>query len=137
MLTYNDRGLAVSGDHTHYWSATRSEVADLSESAYKYYLFDRWDSSGYVTGDKDINAVFDSCEYVQNYFKGKDISTMRPVEIYAMTKLAKEQEVVSEKDSISFDMGTDYTFEDIKEKTLISQETVFTGSNYVVYKSYL
>lgn len=106
-------------------------VYTAEESAYKYYLFDRWDSSGYVTGDKDINAVFDSCEYVQNYFKGKDISTMRPVEIYAMTKLAKEQEVVSEKDSISFDMGTDYTFEDIKEKTLISQETVFTGSNYV------
>ncbi len=40
MLTYNDRGLAVSGDHTHYWSATRSEVADLSESAYKYYVDD-------------------------------------------------------------------------------------------------
>ena len=40
MLTYNDRGLAVRGDHTHYWSATRSEVADLSESAYKYYVDD-------------------------------------------------------------------------------------------------
>ena len=84
-----------------------------------------------MTGDKDINAVFDSCEYVQDYFKGKDISTMRPVEIYAMMKLTKEQEVVSEKDSISFDMGTDYTFEDIEENTLINQETVFTGSNYV------
>lgn len=101
------------------------------EGAYKYYLFDKWDSSGYVTGDKDINAVFDSCEYVQDYFVGKDLSTMRPVEIYTMCKLAKEQEVVSEKDSISFAMGTDYSFEDIEDKTLIAQETVFTGSNYV------
>lgn len=40
MLTYNDRGLAVSGDHTHYWSATVGEVNDLSESAYKYYVDD-------------------------------------------------------------------------------------------------
>ena len=40
MLTYNDRGLAVSGDHTHFWSATRNEVADLSETAYKYYVDD-------------------------------------------------------------------------------------------------
>ena len=101
------------------------------EGAYKYYLFDKWDSSGYVTGDKDINAVFDSCEYVQDYFTGKDLSTMRPVEIYTMCKLAKEQEVVSEKDSVSFTMGTDYSFEDITDQTLIAQETVFTGLNYV------
>lgn len=40
MLTYNDRGLAESGDHTHYWSATRKEVNDLSETAYKYYVDD-------------------------------------------------------------------------------------------------
>lgn len=40
MLTYNDRGLAVSGDHTHYWCATRAEVDDLSETAYKYYVDD-------------------------------------------------------------------------------------------------
>lgn len=106
-------------------------IYTAEEGAYKYYLFDRWDSSGYVTGDKDINAVFDSCEYVQDYFVGKDLSTMRPVEIYAMCKLVKEQEIVSEKDSLSFTMGTDYSFEDITDQTLISQETVFTGSNYV------
>ncbi len=40
MLSYNDRDLAVSGNHTHYWSATRGEVADLSETAYKYYVDD-------------------------------------------------------------------------------------------------
>ncbi len=40
MLTYNDRELAQSGNHTHFWNATRSEVADLSDSAYKYYVDD-------------------------------------------------------------------------------------------------
>ena len=106
-------------------------IYTAEESAYKYYLFEKWDHSGYVTGDRDINAVFDSCEYIQDYFKDKDISTMRPVEIYAMEKLGKESEVVSVKDFISFTMGTDYSFEDIPEKVLINKETVFTGNNYV------
>ena len=39
MLTYNDRGLAVSGDHTH-WSATRVRLQTFRESAYKYYVDD-------------------------------------------------------------------------------------------------
>ena len=49
------------------------------ESAYKYYLFDRWDQGGYVSGDKTINAIYDSCEYKEGYFTDKDISGMRPV----------------------------------------------------------
>lgn len=40
MLTYNDRALAESGTHTHYWIANRNEANDLSESAYKYYVDD-------------------------------------------------------------------------------------------------
>ena len=33
-------------------------VYTAEESAYKYYLFDRWDKSGYIDGDKTINAVY-------------------------------------------------------------------------------
>ena len=106
-------------------------VYTAEEGAYKFYLFSGWDSSGYVTGDKDINAVFDSCEYVQDYFKDKELNTLRPVEIYALCKLSMEQDIVSVKDSLSFSMGADYTFEDIEEKTFISEETAFTGSNYI------
>lgn len=40
MLTYNDKDMAVSGNHTHFWSATRNEVGDMSDSAYKYYIDD-------------------------------------------------------------------------------------------------
>ena len=127
--TVKETIIAEYGDTVFYSGDIPTYTAE--ESAYKYYLFDKWDSSGYVTGDKDINAVFDSCEYVQDYFADKDISTMRPVEIYAMIKLAKEQEVVSEKDSISFNMGNDYSFEDVEEKTIVSDTTIFTGSNYI------
>lgn len=41
MLTHADRGMAVSGDHTHIWSATKESVDDLSETAYKYFVTDK------------------------------------------------------------------------------------------------
>lgn len=101
------------------------------EVAYKYYLFDGWDQGGYVTGDKTINAVFDSCEYSANYFDGKTLGTMRPVEIYAMTKLGLEQQYISSKDSIAIQLGYDVSYSDIEEKVLISDKTVFNGMNYI------
>lgn len=101
------------------------------ESAYKYYLFSGWDKSGYVTGNKDINAVYDSCEYNAGYFDGKDISKMRPVEIYALCKLGLEQNYVESKDTISFNMGNDYDYDDIESVALIESTVEFTGSNYI------
>lgn len=101
------------------------------ESAYKYYLFNGWDKSGFVNGDKTINATYDSCEYTDGYFNGKDLSTLRPVEIYAMMQLGMESRFVESKDSITVTLGNDISFEDIEEKVLISEETKFGGSNYV------
>lgn len=101
------------------------------ESAYKYYLFKDWDSSGYITGNKDINAVYDSCEYVAGYFDSKDISTLRPVEIYTLMKMNLESTYVEAKDSISFKMGADYSFNDVEEKVLINTENVFTGKEKI------
>ena len=101
------------------------------ESAYKYYLFDGWDKSGYVNGDKTINAVYDSCEYNAGYFDGKDISIMRPVEIYAMTQLGLESQYVESKDTVSITLGNDVSYEDIEEKVFISEETIFDGTNYI------
>ena len=111
-------------------------VYTAEESAYKYYLFDRWDKSGYIDGDKTINAVYDSCEYKEGYFVGKDIGTLRPVEIYMLTKLGQKGTIVltdyiSPKDSLTVQLGSDFTFEDIEEEVLISEKTVFTGTNKV------
>ena len=52
------------------------------ETAFKFYLFSGWDKGGYVNGEKDINAVFDSCAYTTGYFDGKELRNLRPVEIY-------------------------------------------------------
>ena len=108
----------------------------LEESAYRYYLFDGWDQGGYVSGDKTINAVFDSCEYKDGYFNNKDISEMRLVEIYMMLQLSKANvvninNIVEAKDSISICLGNDVSYSDVEDVVLISEETVFDGTNYV------
>ena len=106
------------------------------ESAYKYYLFNGWDKGGYVNGDKTINAVYDSCEYKEGYFTDKEISSMRPVELYMMTKLGLAgvitlTDYISAKDSLTVQLGSDFSYSDIEEQVLISDKTVFNGSNYV------
>ena len=109
------------------------------ESAYKYYLFSGWDKGGYVTGDKDINAVYDICQYSDGYFSGKEIGDLRPVEIYAMTKVAAAVDAtnktfldtyVHDKDSVKITMGHDFSYDDIEDITIFSSAETFTGSNY-------
>ena len=108
----------------------------LEESAYRYYLFDRWDQGGYVSGDKTINAIFDSCEYKEGYFVDKEIGDMRPVEIYMMIKLGASGVIsianyVEAKDSFTVQLGHDFSYDDVEEKVLISEKTVFNGKNYI------
>lgn len=106
------------------------------ESAYKYYLFDSWDKSGYIDGDKTITAVYDSCEYTEGYFVGKELENMRPVEVYMLIKLNAAgviavADYVQAKDAINIQLGNDVSYSDIAEQVLISEKTVFNGNNHV------
>ena len=117
------------GTSVFYQGDTPSYVAE--ESAYKYYLFTGWDKSGFINGDKIVNALYDSCEYVQGYFDGKELSTMRPVEMYALTKVGVDVSGVESGDAFTFTMGHDYDYDDIESNTFINEKTSFTGSNYI------
>lgn len=134
-IKYVSKGTALQettreyGSTVFYHGDTPTYTAE--ESAYKYYLFTGWDQSGFVNGDKTINAVYDTCEYSLGYFDGRDLNTLRPVEIYAMIKIGIEADHVEIKDSISFELGNDYSYDDIEEQVLISEKTEFTGNNYV------
>lgn len=111
------------------------------ESARKYHLFTGWDKSGYVDGDKVINAVFDSCTYEDKYFEGKDLSDLRPVELYMMIKLSMAgvitirdnpdvDDYINAQDKITISLGNDISYSDIEETLLIDSPMVFTGSNH-------
>lgn len=133
-VTYVARGKVRQTTKTPYGSLVtyKGEIPIYTdeEGAYVYYLFKGWDSSGYVTGDKTINAVYDKFTYVDGCFEDLDISEMTPVQLYALTK-SQEQSSVQIKDSIQISMGADYSYPDIQEKVLISEPTMFVGNNYV------
>ena len=117
---------------------TKGETLDATS----FYLFNGWDKSGLVDGDKTITAMFDSCLYKEGYFEGKELSDMRPVEVYALTRLV-EMGVLScdgktisgtnieTGDDFSFEMGYDVDYEDIESIEVISEKTVFNGTNYI------
>lgn len=106
------------------------------ETGYKYYLFNRWDKSGFLTGDFDangvrtVNAIYDSFEYRDGAFDNKELSDMSPVEIYAMNKLGLYRSVITDKDSYSFSVGHDFNYDDIESVEIISSKKVFDGTNY-------
>lgn len=103
----------------------------LEESAYVFYLFNRWDKSGFINGDKIVNAIFDRFDYTSTAFDGKELADLTPVEIYAMNKLNLAESVVTDKDSYSFVIGNDVDYDDIESNEIISEKTSFTGSNYI------
>lgn len=105
----------------------------LEESAYRYHLFNRWDKSGFIDGDKTVNAIFDSFTYTSTAFDGKELADLSPVEIYALTKLGVDNVSIDlqDGDGYSFTMGYDVDYDDIESNLVISEKTSFNGSNYV------
>ena len=109
------------------------------ENAYNYYLFNRWDKSGIIDGDKTVTAIFDSFKYIgQSSFIGKNIGDLRPVEIYALSKLTESGKSpidfgmsIEVADPLSFIMGYDVDFDDIESNEVISEKTTFNGTNYL------
>jgi len=110
-------------------------VYTAQESAYAYYLFNRWDKSGYVDGDKTITAVFDKYEYDGN-LANIDFEDMTPVQIYALTKLYKQGTLslpseghIEVGSSTLVSLGNDIDYDDIEQTVLIDTPMHFDGSN--------
>jgi hypothetical protein len=113
-----------------------------AEEPYAFYLFNRWDKSGFLNngidenGVKTINAIFDKFTYTATAFDGKDLVDLSPVEIYAMNKLNEAgtiniQNVITNKDPYTIIVGNDIDYDDIDSELLISEKTYFNGSNYI------
>lgn len=120
---------APYGTTVYYTGDTPAYTAE--EAAYKYNLFRSWDKAGYVDGDKTINAVFDTCEYVDGYFNNRDLSSLSQVEIYTMMKMGLEDSLLSIKDRLDFKLGVDYSYGDILEHEVIATDVKFDGTNHL------
>lgn len=144
-VTYKNKGVTLPGypvtapygTYVHYEGETPTYTG--LESGFTYNLFSRWDDSGFVDGDKVINAVYDTMSYSAGYYDDKDLSNMSTVELYALTtSLTKGAspkvnltDVVDVGDSLSFTMGADFDYgEDVETHVLIDSPIEFTGKNY-------
>lgn len=107
-----------------------------------FYLFNRWDKSGFLTdgfdsnGVKTVTAIFDKFDKGVTYFDGKELADLSPVEIYALTRLNESgkiniQDIITDKDPYTIVVGNDVDYDDIESELLISEKTYFNGSNYI------
>lgn len=118
-----------------------------AEEPYAFYLFNRWDKSGFLdngfdaNGVKTINAIFDKFEYTSTAFNGRNLEDLSPVEIYAMNKLGLAQDIITDGDAYSFSLGYDFNYDDIESVEIIGENSElgdeykgvveFNGSNYL------
>lgn len=122
------------GENIPYTGVSPTYTAE--ESGYVYYLFNRWDKSGFIDGEKTVNAIFDRFEYTATSFDGKELADFSPVEIYAMNKLNESgtiniQNIITNKDPYTIVVGNDVEYDDIESEMLISEKTYFNGSNHI------
>ena len=128
-----------------------------------FYLFDRWDKSGFLlegengtdldTGVKTVTAIFDTFRYTSGAFAGRNLDDLKPVEIYALSRLIKVHNKgtsfenygidVSVGDKYSFEMGYDIEYNDIVSTPIIvdgiyvkeddnkGSNAIFSGSNHI------
>ena len=144
-IKYVSKGVVVKtatglyGDNIVYDGETPVYTA---EEPYAFYLFNRWDKSGFLdngideNGVKTINAIFDKFTYTATAFDGKELADLSPVEIYAMNKLNESgtiniQNIITDKDPYTIVVGNDVDYDDIESELLISEKTYFDGSNYI------
>jgi len=133
-IKYVSKGITMQeskglyGDNVPYTGITPTYTGE--EAGYVYYLFNRWDKSGFIDGEKVVNAVFDKFEYAEGIFDDKELKDLTPVEIYALTKLDMASKVITDKDAYSITIGNDIDYDDIESELIISEKMVFDGSNH-------
>lgn len=139
-IKYVSKGITMQettglyGENVPYTGVSPTYTAE--ESGYVYYLFNRWDKSGFIDGEKTVNAIFDKFTYTATSFDGKELADLSPVEIYALTKLSSAgtidiSEIITDKDPYAITVGNDIDYDDIESELLISEKTYFDGTNYV------
>ena len=134
-IKYVSKGITMQestglyGENVPYTGVNPTYTAE--ETGYVYYLFNRWDKSGFIDGGKTVNAIFDKFTYTATAFDGKDLKDLSPVEIYAMNKLGLAESIVTNKDPYTIVIGNDIDYDDIESELLISEKTYFDGSNHI------
>lgn len=109
------------------YSGTTPERTD-EESQAVYYLFKGWDkSTGFVTGDTDVYAVWERGELPASGTNTEELTT---AEIFAIVRGGNPLNYFSLKDRVNVTMGYDPDYTNITN-TVLATEKEFDGATYV------
>lgn len=95
------------------------------ESTYVYNIFAGWDkSTGYITGDTDVYAVWERAEIPE---VGKQLKDMSDAEIYAVAASGRADEYFESKDYRDITLGHDFNFSNV-ESQVLAENKYFDGA---------
>ena len=100
---------------------------ETEEGSYIYNLFAGWDkSTGYITGDTDVYAVWERAELPS---QSKDLSEMTRAEIFAVHKAGLGATYFEDKDHFDMTLGWDFNFSNVQSELLL-QNRYFDGTQF-------
>ena len=103
------------GSEVNYSGATPTDTS--REGEYVFSLFNGWDkSTGYITGDTDVYAVWDTASLPST---DKDLEDMTCAEVYAVCNSGLAANYFVDKDYIDIQLGGDFTFSNVQSQTLV------------------
>ena len=98
------------------------------EGQYIYNVFAGWDkSTGYITGDTDVYAIWDRAELPA---VGKDLKDMSAAEVYGVTSSGRTANYFELKDYIDIQVGHDFDFNNV-ESQVICENKFFDGNTAI------
>lgn len=129
---YSRAGLSLGSVEAEYGSEVvyngDTPTNTSEESTYIYNVFAGWDkSTGYITGDTDVYAVWDRAELPATT---KDLSEMSPAEIYAVAASGRAENYFTLKDHTDIVLGRDFNFSNV-ESTVLCENKVFDGATVI------
>lgn len=129
---YSRAGLSLGSVTADYGSEVvysgETPVNDSEEGVYVYNVFAGWNkSTGYITEDTDVYAIWDRAELPTT---DKDLKDMTPGEIYAVTSSGRTSNYFVMKDYVDVTLGHDFEFENV-ESELLAENQYFDGATAI------
>ena len=95
------------------------------EGSYIFHIFTGWDkSTGYITGDLDVYAVWDTANGLPA--SGTDMSEMTPAQIYGVGYAEQQDNYFEDGDYVDITLGHDFDFSNV-DSIEIGKDVALTG----------
>ena len=105
-----------------------------NEDALIFNIFAGWDkSTGFISGDTDVYAKWETANGLPS--DGTDMKNMSVAQIYGVATSGHNNRYFEYQDYIDIKLGNDYSYSNVTENTIISNNTVFDGSESKVVES--